>query len=177
MPEGTGDVAGPAPAARSPAEGASDIERMTFVPTAPTLSGAPNRTGGARPPGTQVETAEALVPVHVVHNGQGDPNTATDVAFALDTEAPSAVLPFDTTQVTSHLNRSQPKPGDPCHPLAAGAHPPAVAYGVRSGHQAATGSNVWEEGTGALEGAGSPWPSPSPRTSATSCVSRTTPSS
>ena len=34
---------------------------------------------------------------------------------------------FDTTQITSPLNRSVPKPGDPCHPLAAGAHPPAVA--------------------------------------------------
>ena len=39
------------------------------------------------------------------------------------------ILPvaFDTTQITSPLNRSVPKPGDPCHPLAAGAHPPAVA--------------------------------------------------
>ena len=39
------------------------------------------------------------------------------------------VLPFDTTQLTSAANRSNPKPGDPCHPLAAGAHPPAVAFG------------------------------------------------
>ncbi len=35
-------------------------------------------------------------------------------------------LPFDTTQVTSPMNYSNPKWGDPCHPLAAGAHPPAV---------------------------------------------------
>jgi DNA (cytosine-5)-methyltransferase 1 len=34
---------------------------------------------------------------------------------------------FDTTQVTSATNRSNPRPGDPCHPLAAGAHAPAVA--------------------------------------------------
>ena len=39
-----------------------------------------------------------------------------------------AIVPFDTTQVTSKANRSNPKPGDPCHPLAAGAHPPAVAF-------------------------------------------------
>ena len=41
------------------------------------------------------------------------------------------VLPvaFDTTQITSSANRSNPNPGDPCHPLAAGAHPPAVAFG------------------------------------------------
>jgi len=34
---------------------------------------------------------------------------------------------FDTTQVTSATNRSNPHPGDPCHPLARGAHPPAIA--------------------------------------------------
>ncbi len=38
------------------------------------------------------------------------------------------VLPFDTTQITSATNGSSPKPGDPCHPLCAGAHPPAVAF-------------------------------------------------
>ena len=34
---------------------------------------------------------------------------------------------FDTTQITSKANYSKPKPGDPCHPLASGAHPPAIA--------------------------------------------------
>ena len=38
------------------------------------------------------------------------------------------VLPFDTTQVTHPANYSHPHYGDPCHPLAAGAHPPAVAF-------------------------------------------------
>lgn len=40
------------------------------------------------------------------------------------------VLPvaFDTTQITSKGNYSRPKAGDPCHPLAEGGHPPAVAY-------------------------------------------------
>lgn len=38
-------------------------------------------------------------------------------------------LPFDTTQVTSPGNWSHPKPDDPCHPLAATAHIPAVAIG------------------------------------------------
>jgi DNA (cytosine-5)-methyltransferase 1 len=37
-------------------------------------------------------------------------------------------LPFDTTQITSAENRCRPEAGDPCHPLAAGAHPPAVAF-------------------------------------------------
>jgi DNA (cytosine-5)-methyltransferase 1 len=43
----------------------------------------------------------------------------------------SAPLPFDTTQVTSPGNYSSPKEGDPVHPLAAGAHPPAVAFDAR----------------------------------------------
>lgn len=42
------------------------------------------------------------------------------------------VVPFDTTQITSAQNRSRPEPGDPCHPLAAGAHPPAIALTERS---------------------------------------------
>ena len=35
-------------------------------------------------------------------------------------------LPFDTTQLTSPQNGSNPQWGDPCHPLAASAHTPAV---------------------------------------------------
>ena len=37
-------------------------------------------------------------------------------------------LPFDTTQITSKANYSNPQPGNPSHPLAAGAHAPAVAF-------------------------------------------------
>lgn len=37
------------------------------------------------------------------------------------------IVAFDTTQISSPHNYSNPQPGDPCHPLAAGAHPPAVA--------------------------------------------------
>jgi site-specific DNA-cytosine methylase len=40
-------------------------------------------------------------------------------------------LPFDTTQLTCPSNYSSPKPGDPCHPLAAGAHIPAVATAMQ----------------------------------------------
>ena len=41
---------------------------------------------------------------------------------------PLVPVPFDTTQITSAANYSRPKPGDPCHPLAAGAHAPAIAF-------------------------------------------------
>lgn len=41
------------------------------------------------------------------------------------------IIAFDTTQITSSSNYSNPKPGDPCHPLAAGAHAPAIAFNSR----------------------------------------------
>jgi len=43
-------------------------------------------------------------------------------------QADQRLIAFDTTHVTSFANRSNPKPGDPCHPLAAGAHAPAIAF-------------------------------------------------
>lgn len=33
---------------------------------------------------------------------------------------------YDTTQITSPSNYSNPQPGDPCRPLTAGAHPPTL---------------------------------------------------
>ncbi len=47
---------------------------------------------------------------------------------SLDANSPPPAIVFDTTQITSAANRSSPKPGDPCHPLAAGAHAPAIAF-------------------------------------------------
>jgi len=38
----------------------------------------------------------------------------------------SKILPFDTTQITSPQNGNNPKYGDPCHPLCATAHVPAI---------------------------------------------------
>lgn len=47
------------------------------------------------------------------------------------------VLAFDTTQITSPQNGSNPQWGDPCHPLAATAHTPSVvlaaSYGIGNG--------------------------------------------
>lgn len=52
-----------------------------------------------------------------------------EVAYTLDRNACQGVLAFDTTQVTSKTNRSNPKPGDPCHTLAKGTHAPAIYQG------------------------------------------------
>jgi DNA (cytosine-5)-methyltransferase 1 len=43
----------------------------------------------------------------------------------------TSLIPFDTTQITSKSNISNPRLGDPCHPLAAGAHAPAIAFQER----------------------------------------------
>jgi DNA (cytosine-5)-methyltransferase 1 len=40
----------------------------------------------------------------------------------------AVVFPFDTTQITSPGNVSNPPAGDTGHPLAAGAHAPAIAF-------------------------------------------------
>lgn len=51
-------------------------------------------------------------------NGASHSNGGGQVAVA---------IPFDTTQISSPSNYSNPKPGAPCHPLAAGAKAPTVA--------------------------------------------------
>jgi DNA (cytosine-5)-methyltransferase 1 len=52
-------------------------------------------------------------------------------------------IPFDTTQITSSANVSNPKAGDPCHPLAAGAHAPAIAFPANlSGTQYARAEDI-----------------------------------
>ena len=75
-----------------------------------------------------------LVPVGFYQNegshGSGD---NTNIAPTLKGAKHSnfAAVAFDTTQITSAANYSNPKPGDPCHPLASGAHAPAVAFDAR----------------------------------------------
>jgi DNA (cytosine-5)-methyltransferase 1 len=68
------------------------------------------------------------------------------------------VLPFDTTQITHAANRSNPKAGDPCHPLAAGAHAPCVAYTTKLHNTTSNNAGkLFEERTACLD-ANSPPP-------------------
>ena len=57
---------------------------------------------------------------------------AGDPAYTVTSTFVNAIafepLPFDTTQITSPLNGNNPKFGDPCHPLAAQAHVPTIAF-------------------------------------------------
>jgi len=65
-------------------------------------------------------------------------------------------IAFDTTQITSPGNYSVPRAGAPCHPLAAGAHPPSVAYGIDEEQNAAKelfGTLKARQAGGGFEGA------------------------
>ena len=107
---------------------------------APLKASSPSRRGGGSWP-----VAEEFIVKHALsgHNQRNDPNGEHFVICnALDTHSGgpddndaqgNRLIPFDTTQITSHLNRNSPQPGDPCHPLAAGAHPPTVAWNWQSG--------------------------------------------
>lgn len=103
-----------------------DFESETFLveqapayvapvaPVAPTLQARTNGGGGL---GTDFDCDGGLV--------AGDP------------------VAFDTTQITSKTNRCNPQPGDPCHPLAAGAHAPAIAFPANlSGTQCASSEEL-----------------------------------
>jgi len=96
-------------------------EKGQVAPTIPSRSTA----GGGL--GTDFDCDGGVIqqPVVMAH-GQANAEIRTDGGTPL-----VPVIPFDTTQITSPSNYSQPKEGDPCHPLAAGAHPPAVAVSLK----------------------------------------------
>ena len=51
----------------------------------------------------------------------------------MDGESETLVpIVYDTTQITSKANRSNPQPGDAVHPLTAGGHPPLLARTLTS---------------------------------------------
>lgn len=85
------------------ASGRMDFETETFL---------------VAPVATAIRTANTSA------NGHG---ISDELAHTLD-GAQGQCVAFDTTQITSAANRSNPQPGDPCHQLAAGAHAPAIAF-------------------------------------------------
>lgn len=95
-----------------------------------------------------------------IRNGMGVGRPGEPM-FSLQAKAQHAVA-FDTTQITNPENRSAPKPGDPCHPLSAKAHPPAIAFSGRErGAEPAVkrpprAPHAIEEAVGALD-ATKPW--------------------
>lgn len=55
-------------------------------------------------------------------------------------------LPFDTKQITNPQNGNNPSWGDPCHPLAAQGHPPAVVMNTE-GEREVKCLNPWDAQT------------------------------
>lgn len=97
-----------------------------------------NPDAGPNGAGVQADISYTLTraDVHVVafalrgREGGAMPEAHGDQVSALRAASGGSTrdfVAFDTTQVTSAANRSNPKAGDPCHPLAAGAHAPAIA--------------------------------------------------
>lgn len=75
-----------------------------------------------------------LVPVHAFDASQSDVLQYGDMTGPLDTDGHSIAIAFDTTQITSPANYSNPQPGDPCHP-------PAIAFSSKD-HGADASSEV-----------------------------------
>ncbi len=87
-------------------------------------------TNKGRPDGRRSAHTEMVSVKDIVETLTTDGHAQSAVAVPVD---------FDTTQITSAANYSNPKPGDPCHPLAAGAHAPAIAFPANlSGTQCAS---------------------------------------
>lgn len=121
------------------------------------IAGTLQANGKAAGSATQQDAESGLlVPVAFGGNNQSGPidvatarNACSSASGRLDFETETFLvqpaIAFDTTQITSATNRSNPRPGDPCHPLSASAHPPAIAFNARQDPDA------WTERTGPLD--------------------------
>ena len=93
-----------------------------------------------------IALAENTIGRQPQNGGNGDGFTDGGPMYTLNATGVHGVaqpIPFDTTQITSKANYSKPESGDPCHPLAAGAHPPAIAQPISfSGQMSEPQTNV-----------------------------------
>lgn len=87
----------------------------TFIPA---VAGALQSNGKAAGSATQQDAEQGML---VAHSLRGEGFDASE-----DGTGRGVPLVFDPTQITSPGNFSAPGPDDPCHPLAAGARPPAI---------------------------------------------------
>ena len=81
---------------------------------------------------------------------QGDGFKESETMYTLNTTEVHAVLPFDTTSITSPQNGNNPHYGDPFHTLGAKSHPPTVAMTFEPGVMSRTGGHYYEEVSGTL---------------------------
>jgi len=131
---------------RESLRGDSAPRREARKDVAPTISSRPTGGGGL---GTDFD----LDGGRIVHSLRGEGFDASEDGTGRGT--PLVPVAFDTTQITSAANYSNPKPGGPCHPLAAGAHAPAVAFALRGRDDGAQPEMHGDGGSiGALRAAG-----------------------
>lgn len=117
------------------------------------VAGTLQASGKAAGSATQQDAEAGLL---VAHSLRAEGFDASEDGAGRGT--PLVPVPFDTTQITSKANRSHPKAGDPCHPLAAGAHPPALAYTTKLHNTKSNNAGkLFEERTPCLD-ANSPAP-------------------
>lgn len=118
------------------------IQEPTYCISGNTVDRATNQNGtGVRENGSftvnTVDRHAVAYKVPVLNDqGGGKMDVSYDVVGTLRANAKGHdpivldALPFDTTQLTSPQNGSNPHWGDPCHPLAASAHTPSVVVKV-----------------------------------------------
>ena len=179
--------------------GAGDLEAggeagsaASAAVVASTLNSGGNDGGFRTEPGEHIVIGQChgsnVGPMGTLRKGNG--NVGSGVPFVAETlsgplgggdhgrgrrtEDDPNLIAFDTTQITSQLNRNNPKPGDPCHPLAAGMHAPAIAFTERT---RADGRNVeqQEELASSLNNPGGGGRTQENRVMAASAVRRLTP--
>lgn len=125
----------PAPR-RETGQGTAEGARSGFA-----FDGQNISVGGLNEPAGTLDTGSAHSNrgLHVAHALRGEGFDASEDGTGRGTPLVPVYLPFDTTQITSPANRSNPQAGDPCHPLAAGMHPPAIAFTSKDHGQDAGG--------------------------------------
>lgn len=118
------------------------IQEPTYCISGNTVDRATNQNGtGVRENGSftvnTVDRHAVAYKVPVLNDqGSGRMDVSYDVVGTLRANAKGHdpivldALPFDTTQLTSPQNGSNPHWGDPCHPLAASAHTPSAVVKV-----------------------------------------------
>lgn len=103
---------------------------LIVADVAPTLVAGGNKTGGTRYPGTKVDEADGLIISF-------DCKAGGETSFAVGDQAGAqrashggghSAIAFDTTQITSRTNRSNPQPDDPSPPVTESGHPPTIAF-------------------------------------------------
>jgi DNA (cytosine-5)-methyltransferase 1 len=77
-------------------------------------------------------------------------NQTVAIAFSCKDSGCDAGEIAPTLRSTNSANYSNPKPGDPCHPLEAGAHPPAVAFNMHKSGNSGSSMGVREGMTDCL---------------------------